>query len=268
MGDVVPVLPDGQINMSQAYEFSAQLIPQRETLLGQIVGLKGGFTNRSIWDKFNVDAPVMGPIYSRTVHEITQTSNCQADQFLEPKIEPELAFRLKAIPEQGMSALDLLGCTDALAHGFEIVQSPYPNWQFSAAQAVSVGALHGALYLGPWYRTPNAPHTLRALATQLEKFAVRLYCTQGSGQRELVEQALATNVMGNPVNTLAYIAQESLKYDFRRKLSVGDIVLTGTITNAYSIEPGQIWSTDVLNLSWPNDWLAIEKMAGISLQVI
>jgi 2-oxo-3-hexenedioate decarboxylase len=47
-----------------------------------------------------------------------------------------------------MDEADLLGCIDWIAHGFEIVQSIYPGWKFTAADTVAAFGLHGALLIG------------------------------------------------------------------------------------------------------------------------
>ena len=50
----------------------------------------------------------------------------------EPRIEPEIVFGLAAPPAPGMDEQALIHCIDWIAHGFEIVQSIFPNWSFLA----------------------------------------------------------------------------------------------------------------------------------------
>lgn len=57
--------------------------------------------------------------------------------FVEARIEPEIAFGLRAAPEPGMDERALLDCVAWVAHGFEIVQSLYPGWRFTAADTVA-----------------------------------------------------------------------------------------------------------------------------------
>ena len=51
----------------------------------------------------------------------------------EPKIEPEIMFGFVAAPSPGMDDAALLSCIAWVAHGFEIAQSIFPDWKFSAA---------------------------------------------------------------------------------------------------------------------------------------
>jgi 2-oxo-3-hexenedioate decarboxylase len=69
--------------------------------------------------------------------------------FAEPRIEPEIVFKLALAPTLGMDETALLDCVDWVAHGFEIVQSIFPGWKFSAPDTVAAFGLHGALLIGP-----------------------------------------------------------------------------------------------------------------------
>lgn len=57
--------------------------------------------------------------------------------FVEARIEPEIAFGLRAASEPGMDERALLDCVAWVAHGFEIVQSLYPGWRFTAADTAA-----------------------------------------------------------------------------------------------------------------------------------
>ncbi|MBE0694662.1 MAG: hydratase, partial [Aquamicrobium sp.] len=116
-------------------------------------GWKIGFTNRLIWDQYGVHAPIWGPVYDRSViHAEAGEAGpvvLSAAAFVEPLIEPEIVFRIARPPRSGMDDRALLGCIDAVGHGFEIVQSIYPGWRFRAADTVAAFGMHGALVCGP-----------------------------------------------------------------------------------------------------------------------
>ena len=48
---------------------------------------------------------------------------------VEPKIEPEIIFKLHELPARGAGPVELLKSVEWVAHGFEIVQSHYPGWK-------------------------------------------------------------------------------------------------------------------------------------------
>jgi 2-keto-4-pentenoate hydratase len=128
-----------------AYRVTAAIRAQRETRGERPVGRKIGFTNRTIWPEYNVHAPIWGYVYDRTVHDLPKGgADFSLNGLAEPRIEPEIVFGLASMPAPGMDEYALLGCVDWVAHGFEIVQSIFPNWTFLAADTVAAYGLHGA----------------------------------------------------------------------------------------------------------------------------
>ena len=106
----------------------------------------------------------------------------------EPRIEPEIVFRLAIAPAAGMDERTLLESVDWVAHGFEVVQSIFPGWQFSVPDTVAAFGLHGALLIGP--RHPVATHaedwsrTLSTFGIDLKRDGI------------VVDHGLGTNVFG------------------------------------------------------------------------
>jgi 2-oxo-3-hexenedioate decarboxylase len=79
------------------------------------------------------------------VHSLSEIGNTfPLAGLAEPRIEPEIVFRLAVAPTLGMDERTLLESIDWVAHGFEIVLSIFPGWKFSAPDAVAAFGLHGA----------------------------------------------------------------------------------------------------------------------------
>ena len=122
------------------------------------VGRKIGFTNRTIWAEYNVDGPNWGYLYDRTVRDLAEIGDTFPLAALpEPRIEPEILFGLAAAPTPAMDERALLACIDWVAHGFEIVQSIFPGWRFTAPDTVAASAMHGAFLIGPRHPVAGAP---------------------------------------------------------------------------------------------------------------
>jgi 2-oxo-3-hexenedioate decarboxylase len=146
VGSIPPITDaDPSFDLAAAYAVSAAVTRRRIARGEHPVGWKIGFTNRTIWDEYNVHAPIFGPMYQRTVHEVpfNETIVCALHGLVEPRLEPEIVFRILRSPEPGLDGPALLDCIDGIAHGFEIVQSVYPGWRFKAADTVAAFALHG-----------------------------------------------------------------------------------------------------------------------------
>src|SRR3712207_463635 len=114
-------------DLDDAYRVTAAVRQMRETRGESVLGRKIGFTNRTIWDEYQVGAPMWGYIYDRTVHDLADVgSTLSLTGLAEPRIEPEIIFGLATAPEPDMDERALLACVDWVAHGFELVQSIFP----------------------------------------------------------------------------------------------------------------------------------------------
>ncbi|WP_068300486.1 2-keto-4-pentenoate hydratase [Pararhodobacter sp. CCB-MM2] len=216
---------DPGFDLTKAYAAQAELTATRLRRGAKVVGVKTGFTNTTIWDEYNVHAPIHGPVFDTTWGE----GPIAASAFIEPKIEPEIALRLGASPRPGMDRAALMACVDGIARSFEIVDSPFPGWRFRAPDTVAAGALHGALRTGTFIGA--TPEALTALAT----LDVRLM-----RDGETMDHGHASNVLGGgPLAALADLVEQ--RGD--DLLPAGWIISTGTLTRALPIALGESWTT-------------------------
>ena len=109
-----------------------------------MIGRKIGFTNRTIWPEYGVYAPIWGYVFDRSLYDLTALDTLPLASFSEPRIEPEIVFGLSAAPSAQMDETALSSCIEWVALGFEIVQSIFPGWKFSAADTIAAnGAARG-----------------------------------------------------------------------------------------------------------------------------
>jgi 2-oxo-3-hexenedioate decarboxylase len=231
-------------DLAGAYAVSARVAERRFSGGARRVGWKIGFTNESTWKDFGVTAPIWGPMYDTTVSEVDpKGSACAIGPMLEPRIEPEIALRIGRIPEIRMDEADLLSCIDAVAHGFEIVQSVYPGWSGKAPDCVAAFGMHGCYRHGPF--VPIDPAERVRWMTMLSEFSVVLF-RDGTE----MERGVGRNVLGGPLSALKHFVRGMTAYP-GYALRAGDIVTTGTLTRALSIAPGERWSTRVEGIPLP-----------------
>lgn len=180
----------------------------------------------------------MGHVYDRTVADLAATgSEFSLDGLAEPRIEPEIIFGLATAPSAGMDERALLGCIGWVAHGFEVVQSIFPNWKFTAADTVAAYGLHGALLVGP--RHPVAPR-VDDWARQLAGFEIGLF-RDGAP----VGRGHAVNVLDGPVSALRHLVDLLAADQAHQPLAAGEIVTTGTLTRALPVAAGEEWVTEL-----------------------
>jgi 2-oxo-3-hexenedioate decarboxylase len=229
-----------ELDLPAAYAIAARVLDLRRARGEHPVGRKIGFTNTTIWDRYNVTGPMWSHVYAGTVHDLPAARGRFALAGLpEPRIEPEIVFGLVAAPDAGMNEAALLDCIGWVAHGFEIVQSVYPGWIFTAPDTAAAFGLHGALLIGPRHAVAA---DRRAWGKALADFTVELHCGD-----TLRAEGHAANVLGGPVRALRFLVEEIVRLH-GPPLAPGEIVSTGTITDAMPVRPGETWSSTFAGL--------------------
>jgi 2-oxo-3-hexenedioate decarboxylase len=200
-------------------------------------GFKVGFTNRTIWSRYNVYAPIWGSMWNTTINHCDGAGSVSLAHLCQPRIEPEAVFGFKAAPPPEASLADLYDALDWVAPGFEIVQSHMPYWKFTAPQTVADTGLHGRLLIGP--KTP-----VDRLARDAEQFHRILAGARVQLHRNgtLLEVGLGANVLDGPLHALMHFLRELRSCPGAPDLAAGDVVTTGTWTDAWPVRAGETWN--------------------------
>lgn len=210
------------------------------------VGYKVGFTNRNIWPRYGVYAPIWGTVWQSSLTfcdapdaEGRQAGVLSLDGLCEPRIEPEIVFGLRVAPPAACTLDQLAACVGWVAHGFEIVHTHFPGWKFTAAQAVADAGLHGRLLVG---RPVQLPIGVAAslLADALSTLRLRLYCNG-----LFKEEGVGANVLDGPLQALLHFVQAMRATADAPLLKAGDVVTTGTLTDAWPVQSGEIWHSGI-----------------------
>ncbi len=204
------------------------------------VGRKLGFTNPATWEEFHVDTPIWAHMYAQTVHFSDRGSfRLSLDGMAAPRIEPEVVLNLRCpVPAGDLSTEELMRCLNWVAIGFEVVDCHYPDWRFTAADAVADFGVHAALVVSsPWRLDRNDQ---RQVAEQLQKLKVTL--CRGS---EVVAVGEGQNALGSPLLALGHLARVVARQSWAPALMPGEIITTGTLTPLPPVSSGEHWSVDV-----------------------
>ena len=188
-------------DVAAAYDVLAAIEARRVAAGWQPVGRKIGFTNRTIWPRYGVYLPMWAHVWSRTVRDATaDRATLALAPFVQPRIEPEVVFKLKAPVPVEADAHAVLGCVEWIAPGFEIVQSHFPDWKFAAADCTAAFGLHGALVVGTPVPVTDANRAM--LAATLPRFALTL-----RRDGALIDTGVGANVLDSPALALAHLAR-------------------------------------------------------------
>lgn len=227
----------GERDIAGAYRLTALLRAAFEARGEKITGRKIGFTNRQMWAAHGVSAPIWGYCTDRTTFELDSTPVQRVSGFAEPRIEPEIMFGLGRAPTQQMDDPDLLGCIDWIALGYEMVQSIFPEWKFTAFDTIAANALHGTLLVGKRHAIAPRKDSWR---NELADFRVELSC-----DGKLVQTGGGAFVLGSPLLALRHLVELLADDPYNPPLGAGEIVSTGTLTLATPVSAGETWATTV-----------------------
>jgi 2-oxo-3-hexenedioate decarboxylase len=199
------------------------------------LGRKIGFTNRTLWERYGVHEPIWGTVYDHTlIHSRGNRAIVPLAGLAQPRIEPEICFRMKASPPATRDPEKLLGSIEWIAHSVEIVQCHHPDWKVTISDCTADNGLHGRLVVG----TPVPIERISGLAAALPFLKVSL-----KKETEVKDQGIGSNVLGSPLLALAFLVEVLQKQG--DGLQPGEIVTTGTLTDAHPVKPGETWSTDL-----------------------
>jgi 2-oxo-3-hexenedioate decarboxylase len=239
----------GVTSVAEAYGIADATRRQRLARGERQLGYKIGFTNRSIWARYGVHAPIWGPVWDRTVAQIDGTRHTVSlAGLVQPRLEPEIMFGLARPPAAGMGIEELVGCIEWVAHGFEIVHTHFDDWRFAAPDTVADFALHGRLMIGP--RVPIA----RFADPQRELAALHIALLRDG---RVMDEGDGHIVLDGPLDALRIWVDAMHAQVPRWPIEAGHIVSTGTLTDAWPMSPGERWQTI----------LSDGRLAGLELQV-
>jgi 2-keto-4-pentenoate hydratase len=248
-GQMISVLPSSSagFDLNAAYAVEARLKAFRESQGHRAIGRKVGYANKAMWRILKLETLVWAHMYEDTVHD---AENDEASLTISHprslKIEPEIVFGLKqAIRSPGNDAADTLQCVDWFALGFEIIDCPYPDWQFQPSDFVASFGLHAALVVGEKFHL----HTemLTKLAEDLPRFTVRIF-----KDGEFVEEGAGKSALRSPALCLAELSGAILRRFPDEPLRAGELISTGTLTAGHPMETGQRWTAEVHGLALPS----------------
>ena len=228
---------DSGLDVPVAYEHALTVRQLRIARGEKPRGYKIGFTNRTIWERYNVFAPIWGTVWDTTLAfcegkgEIALAGTCQ------PRLEPEAVFGIAATPPAHATLDQLFECIEWVAPGFEIVQSHQPGWKFVVADTVADGALHARLLVGERIAVSSVAQDALDFERKLANARVRL--RRGD---EAKEGGVGSNVLDGPLHALRHFLQAMRDCPGAPDLEPGDVVTTGTWTDAWPVAPGERWT--------------------------
>ena len=219
-------------DMPAAYAVEAEFRRLRVGSGRSVTGRKVGFANKAMWRVLKLETLVWASMYDDTIHD--GADSLAIATFMSPKIEPEIVFKLKQPLSGENDAASALAAVEWMALGYEIIDCPFPDWQFKPADFVAAYGLHRALVIGE--HRPVDASSVESVAS----FKVRLL-----KNGEKVDEGGGKNALKSPALCLAELARAC------GGLEPGELISTGTLTNGQPMASGDYWRAEVEGLPLP-----------------
>ena len=220
------------LELADAYEI--QLLQIRSLTAGgrEIKGHKVGLTSAAMQKQLGVDQPDYGHLLDDFFYLEHQA--IPAGRFLQPRVEPEIAFVLKRpLRGPGVTVHEALAAVDFVLPALEIVDSRIKDWKIGLLDTIADNASSGGVVLGS---TP----------TDVSSVDLRLTGCTFHKNGELFATGAGGAVLGSPLNSLVWLANTVGARGIT--LEAGHVVLPGSVTSMATVEPGDTFTATFAGL--------------------
>jgi 2-keto-4-pentenoate hydratase len=231
----------GEISKEQAYDIQAMLVEERLQNGEHIIGWKVGATSVATMNQLNITEPILGCMTSASDYSLLKGVN--ASDFCKLAVEGEIAFIMgKNLRGPGVTKADTITATAGIMGAVELVDCRTKDWKPSIAEAIADNSLHAGIILGSSMKS--------IIGFDLSREGVIL---RKNGN--LLASACGVEALGDPVNVVTWLANKLSEQG--REIRKGEIILTGSLTQFYFVEPGDIIDITFTNLG--NIQFAVRK---------
>ncbi len=210
-----------ELDIDRAYDVQDAVVARREAAGSVRRGWKLGITSPVKQRVMGIDHPLFGRIFADG--ECRNGSKLALDSMIAPRTEPEIAIELGCDIDASMSSDALRQCVAFIAPALEVTDSRYRSGRRTAVELVADNTSSSFYVLAPRIAVSAAP-LYADLTTELVR------------NGDVVFAGSTADVLGDPFNALAALAAHLHTRGLRA--SAGDVILSGAITDAIPVGPG------------------------------
>jgi len=215
--------------LDEAYAVQKASIGLRLARGERRVGLKMGFTSRAKALQMGVSDLIWGRLTDGMI--IEDGGSIDFSRYVHPRVEPEIAFLLKAPLSGAVTPAQALAGVEAIAPAMELIDSRYENFKFSLEDVVADNSSSSGFVVGPWHR-PDVDFSNLGM----------VLCFDGRP----VQIGSSAAILGHPLRSL--VAAARMAAAGGERLEAGWIVMAGGATAAEALRPGIFVETEVQHL--------------------
>lgn len=210
------------MTMADGYAVQSEL---RRRFIAQghkLIGWKAGLTSKAKMQQMGVDVPSIGFLTDKMARP--ENSAIKTSDMVHPRVECEIAFVMKdSLTGPNCTKEDVLAATDYVLPAVEVIDSRFSGFKFDLESVVADNG-SSARYVGGGRPRYAADIDLRTLGVVMEK------------NGEIVALGASAAVLGHPAEAIAMLV--NILHDLGEELPAGSFVMSGGITEAIPIKPG------------------------------
>lgn len=216
------------MTMDHAYAVQAALIERRQQASHRVIGWKIGLTSKAMQSALNITTPDSGVLMDDML--FADGATVPAGRFIQPRIEAEIAFVMRAPLTGGdITRDDVIDATDYVAPAIEILDTRVQRTDPATGQArvivdtISDNAANAGIVLGAQRHAVDA-HDLRWVGAIVSR------------NDEVEETGLGAGVLNDPVQGVVWLARRMQQYGTR--IEAGQVILSGSFIRPVECPPG------------------------------
>lgn len=202
------------LDLEDAYAIQLSQVDQWLKDGKTVLGHKVGLTSLAVQKQLGVNQPDFGHLTNDMF--FLSGEPISGNQFIQPRVEPEIAFVLKA-PLRGpnVTAAEAIRAVDFVLASLEIVDSRIADWKITLTDTVADNASSGGVVLG------TRPMKLDEI--DLRTLGAVLY-----KNGRIQHTGAGASVLGSPISSLVWLANTLGRLG--TTLEAGEVVIPGAIT--------------------------------------
>lgn len=214
------------MTMDDAYQIQELGTALRVNEGMHIIGRKIGITSKGMQRQLNATTPDYGCLLSNML--LREGEPCLMSGLILPRIEGEIAFVLdRDLKGPDVTVADVYNSTAWVFPCFEVCDTRIENWDVTVLDTISDNAGGSKFVMG------SAPKRLSEINPKLIGMLV-----EKNGVA--IDTAAGAEVMGNPVEAVAWLANKLSEFDI--SLKAGDIILSGAFLSAIPAVAGDVFT--------------------------
>ena len=216
-----------QVTMDDAYAIQSALVAKKLAQGRRVIGWKIGLTSRAMQQALNIDIPDSGVLLDDMA--FPNGATIPAGRFIQPRIEAEIAFVMKAPLKGRVTRDDVLAATDYVTPAIEILDTrikricPVSGQPRKIFDTISDNAANAGIILGD-NRYDPAKENLRWTGAIV------------SANGTVEETGLGAGVLNDPVTGIVWLAERMTQYG--QEIEPGQVILSGSFIRPLECPPG------------------------------